>query len=264
MRPVHSLVAEVLGELVHGLEATHDQPFEIKLVRDPQVQGHVEGVVVGDERTRRRTARNGLQDRGLHLQVATLVEEFTYRIGHAGPFYEGLLHVVVDHEVDVTLPVAHLCIAEGIVCLSVCVHLHDGHGLQRLGEQGQLFDHDGLLPHLGAEHLATDPDDVSYVEQFLEHLVVHDLVLARAKLVTIDVDLHPAGGVLELGERGLAHDPSAHDPAREDHLLPDEGIKVTQHLAHGRSGPELCRGIGVDAQLPQALQRLAPHDFLFR
>ena len=57
-----ALVAEVLAELVDPLEPADDQPLEVELGRDPQVEVAVELVVVRDERARearRRSAAAG-------------------------------------------------------------------------------------------------------------------------------------------------------------------------------------------------------------
>src|SRR5215207_4324416 len=47
-----ALVAEVLAELVDLLQAAHDQPLQVELGGDPQVELAVEGVVLGHERAR--------------------------------------------------------------------------------------------------------------------------------------------------------------------------------------------------------------------
>ena len=51
-----AFVAEVLRELVHPLEASDDQPLEVELVRDPQVEVAVEEVGVRDKRLRKPAA----------------------------------------------------------------------------------------------------------------------------------------------------------------------------------------------------------------
>jgi hypothetical protein len=70
VRAVHALVAEVARELVHALEPAHDQPLEVELVRDAQVELHVERVVLGHERPRERAAVERLQHRRLDLEEA--------------------------------------------------------------------------------------------------------------------------------------------------------------------------------------------------
>src|SRR6202000_2308430 len=69
-----ALVAEVLAKLIDALEATDDQPLEIQLCGDPQVQVAVESVVVGCEGTRHSAAVERLQDRGFDLDEAVAVE----------------------------------------------------------------------------------------------------------------------------------------------------------------------------------------------
>ena len=65
-----ALVAEDAADLVHPLHAAHDQPLEVQLERDPQVQLHVERVVVGDERPGVGAAGLDVQDRRLDLDEA--------------------------------------------------------------------------------------------------------------------------------------------------------------------------------------------------
>ncbi len=50
--PVHALVAEVLADLEDALHPTDYQPLEVQLVRDAEVERHVERVVVRLERPR--------------------------------------------------------------------------------------------------------------------------------------------------------------------------------------------------------------------
>jgi hypothetical protein len=75
VRPVDALVAEVLADLVDALEPADDQPLQVQLVGDAQVEPHVERVVMRDERPRRGAAVQRLKHGRLHLDVAALVEE---------------------------------------------------------------------------------------------------------------------------------------------------------------------------------------------
>ena len=56
------------------------------------------------------------------------------------------------------------------------------------------------LACLGDEGEALDAYDVTDVKKFLEYGVVHCLVFSRADLVSLDIDLDPAGFVLKLHE----------------------------------------------------------------
>ena len=69
-----ALVAEVLRELVHLLEPADDQPLEVELVRDPEVEVGVELVRVRDERLGEPAAVTRLENRRLDLDEALSVE----------------------------------------------------------------------------------------------------------------------------------------------------------------------------------------------
>ena len=62
-----ALVAEVLADLEDAIESSHQQPLEIQLGRDAQVEVGVERVVVGHERAGQGPTGQGLQNGGLHL-----------------------------------------------------------------------------------------------------------------------------------------------------------------------------------------------------
>ena len=83
-----ALVAEVLTELVHALEAADDQPLEVQLGGDPQVEVAVERMVVGREGTGQGAAVERLQDRRLDLDEAIAVERGAHRGDDASAVYE--------------------------------------------------------------------------------------------------------------------------------------------------------------------------------
>lgn len=56
------------------------------------------------------------------------------------------------------------------------------------------------LACLRVECKSLDAHHVTDVEKFLEHGVVHGLVLTRADLITFHIDLYPSGGILKLHE----------------------------------------------------------------
>ena len=57
------------------LETADDQALEVQLGRDAQVHIDVERIVMGDERTGSRAARDGVEARGLNLHKAAGIHE---------------------------------------------------------------------------------------------------------------------------------------------------------------------------------------------
>ena len=138
MGAVHTLVAEVARELIHTVETTHDQTLQIKLVGDTEVEGHVEGVVMGDERTSRGATGDCLEHGGLHLKIAVRVEILAHGVIHLSALQEDFAHAGIDHKIDIAATVAHLGISEGVVGFSI-LHLHDGEGAEALAEHGEFL-----------------------------------------------------------------------------------------------------------------------------
>ena len=216
---VHAFVAEVFSELINPVVAAHDKSFEVKLIGDTHVQGNIQRVVVGDERTGRRAARNRLQDGRFHLQAAGCVEVFAHGGDDLRPFDEHLFHLRVHNQVHIPLAVAQFRIGKAVVDGSVRIGLHDGQHAQRFAQQHQLAGVNAQLPGLGDEGKAFDADDVTDVQQLLEHGVVQGLILAGADIVPLYIYLDAAGGILELHKGSGSHDAPRHDAARDADVL---------------------------------------------
>ena len=138
-----ALVAEVLAELVDLLETAHDQPLQIELGRDPQVQGAVEHVVVGREGTRQRAAVQRLQHGGLDLEEPALVEEAPDRAHHPGAQDEQRAGLLVRDQVQLAVTVALLDIGQPVVLVR--------RRAQRLGEHRPPVDAQRQLSAPGPE-----------------------------------------------------------------------------------------------------------------
>ena len=162
---VHSLVAEILGEFIDSVKSAHNETFQIKFVGYAEIERNVERVVVSDERTRGSSAGNRLKDGGLDFHVAVAVEEFAHGVIDFGALDEYLLDTLVDNEIHITAAVAELGIVERVISDTV-LHLYDGKGAERLGQDGDLFGMHGYLAHLGSENIAFYSDEVTDVKKF--------------------------------------------------------------------------------------------------
>ena len=200
------LVAEVAVEFVDPLPAPDQDPLQVELGGDPQVEIDVEGVVVGDEGPGRRPAHRRLHHRRLHLQETPVVEEPPDRPDRLEADPEGLPRFRRDDQIEVTLAEADLGVLEAVPLLR--------QRAQGLGEQGEAPGLDGDLPHPGGEERPLDAQDVAQVELGQKGRP------RLAQAVPAEVDLDLPARVLEVGEDRLAVLPPAHDPSGDGHLLP--------------------------------------------
>ena len=181
---VDALVAEVLADLVDALEPTHDQPLEVELGGDAQVQIAVQGVVMRRERARHGAAVERLQDGRLDLDEALVVQEATDGGDHPGARDEPLARLRVGHEVQLAVAVARLDVGEAVVLV--------GRRAQGLGQQLKGVDAQRQLAAPRHERGAVDPDQVAEVQR---QQPVHRL---RAE----HVDAAPGAGSGPTGPRG--------------------------------------------------------------
>ena len=152
------------------------QPLEVELRRDPEVQIHVERVVMRDERPRQRAAGDRLHHRRLDLEVAARRHELADRGDDPAAGLEDAARVGVDDEVEVALPVADLDVGQAVPLL--------GQRQQALRQEVQPRRPDRELVGLGAEQPPFDADPVAEIEQ------LEDLEIELRQRVLPDVDLY--------------------------------------------------------------------------
>ena len=188
----HALVAEVLGELVDALEPADDEPLEVELGRDAEVEVLVELVRVGHERVGERAAVARLEDRRLDLDEPAIVEVAPDRGHHAGAQLEVGARLLAHQQVEVALPVAGLGLGQPVEGV--------GQRPPDLGEQLELGDGKRRLAALRLRGNPGDADDVAEVE-----VDGPGAILGHEQL-----DL--PGAVDEVEEDELPHVPPSHDP----------------------------------------------------
>ena len=193
------LVAEVLADLVDALEPADDQPLEVELGGDAQVEVAVERVEVRRERQRRAAAVDRLEHRRLDLDEVALVEPGADGGDDLRARHEELARLLVGDQVELAMAEARLDVGQPVVLL--------GRRAQRLGQQLVAVELERELAAAGAEDRAVGADQVAEVEreQALERLL--------AEHVEARVQLHPAGAVDEVEERRLALAAAGGEPA---------------------------------------------------
>ena len=164
------------------------------------------------------SARNGLQNRSLHLKVAGLIENAAHRAEYLAALDKDVAHALVHHKVHVALSVAQFGVAEGVVKGSVRVFFDGRKGAQRLAKQFYAFGMHADFAGLRGKHMTINGHKITQVEVLFEDVIVQGLVFARADFVAVHVGLNAARAVLNAGKRGLAHDALGHEPARDADL----------------------------------------------
>ena len=112
MGAVDAFIAKITADLVDAFEATHQQPLEIELEGNAQVEILLELVVMGDKWARRRPAVDGLEDGRLNLKETARVQEVSQGAHNSRPAAENLAHFWIDSQVGVALAVAHIWIRQ--------------------------------------------------------------------------------------------------------------------------------------------------------
>ena len=203
--PRQPFVAEAAVDFVDPLEAANDQPLQVQLRRHAQVQVHAQAVVVGDERPRRRAARNGVHHRRFHFQIVARVEEAANGGDGARANAERLPGCRVGGQIEIALAVARLPIAQAVVLLR--------QRMQRFGQQPRCVRAHRELALVGLHQRAGYADDVAQIPHGKD--VVVD---GRAQVVPAQVALNASAHVLQGQEARLAHDATQHQPASHPHF----------------------------------------------
>ncbi len=123
-----AFVPEVLAELVDALDPADDEPLQVELRRDPQVQVAVEVVVVRNEGPRQRAAVDRLEDGRLDLDEPLAVKPAPRFGDHLGARDEAVANLRVCDQVLLAVAIAEI----GVLQARPLV----GRRAQALGEQG--------------------------------------------------------------------------------------------------------------------------------
>ena len=214
---VHTLVAEVLADFIHALEATNDKSLQIQLCSDAHVHVDVQRIEVRDEGTSRSTARNALQCRGLHLGIASLVQYVAHGAQYGGTLQESFLHAVVYNQIDITLAIAQFGVVERVKYITLCICLYDGQRFQALAQYGHFRHMHTDFACLCAEDIALHTNKVAQVKALLENYIIEVFILVGTNAVALYVHLNPAFRILQFGKSSFAHNAFAHDASCNAH-----------------------------------------------
>ncbi len=218
---------------------------------------------MGNERTGRSATRNRLQGRSFHLGISSLVERVTKGADDGRTLLESRLNAIVDHQVDITLTVAEFRVVELIVSDTIFI-LNNRKRFERLAEDCQFRNVDRDFAHLRTEDIALNTNEVADIEQTFENGVVHILVLARAEVVTADINLDTSFTILDFCERSLTHHTASHQTACDrNFLLGSIVLKVVFQIGRIAGNNVFGSRVWFNTHSTEFLQALATKDFLF-
>ena len=70
----------------------------------------------------------------------------------------------------------------------------------------------------GNEYIASDSDKITDIQQFFPNDIIEGFVFTGADIISFEIKLYPAMGILDHGKIGLAHISYTHDPAGQAHI----------------------------------------------
>jgi hypothetical protein len=192
-------VAKVLPHLVDAIEPADDQPLQVELGRDPQVEIPVECVVMGHKRPGQRAAVERLQHRGLDLQEAALVEPLAGRPDGGGALGEELTRLRVGDEVELATAIARLGVLKTVELVR--------RRAQALRQELPRREAQGELATTRLERRSLHADEVPEIQ-------MQELIEAlRTEHIGTGVELQPAGCVDEIQKRRLPVAAAGHQAA---------------------------------------------------
>ncbi|OQA02059.1 MAG: hypothetical protein BWY71_00165 [Planctomycetes bacterium ADurb.Bin412] len=108
------LVAEIPVHLEYFFHPADQEPFQIEFGCDPQIQIHIQRVMMGNERLGSRSAGNGLHHGGFHLLEPAPGQKFPDRLDDGGPVPEGGHDLRIGKQIHIPLPVPKLHILQAM------------------------------------------------------------------------------------------------------------------------------------------------------
>ena len=171
---IDAFVAEHPADFVHLVQAPHDQPFEVQLGGDAEVELAVEGVVMSHERTGVGSGGYGHQDGRIDFKKPAFVEKSANAGDHPAALDESVGDLGVGDEVEVPLAVAYFHISEAVPFLRKRSH--------SLGKHRDRMGLDSGLAGAGPHHIAANTEEIANVQVLQQGVVVAKNVLAEHRL----------------------------------------------------------------------------------
>src|SRR5207302_4813735 len=135
-------------------------------------------------------ARNRLHHGRLDFNEAARIQKAADGLDNFASFHEHRTHILIHHQVHITLAIAQLDIGKAVPLLRK--------RQQVFGQESYVFHMNGQFTSTGAEEITTHADVVAQVEQLIERKPLF------ADEVELHIDLELLSALLQVREAGLA------------------------------------------------------------
>mmetsp|Transcript_15884 Transcript_15884/g.31125 ORF Transcript_15884/g.31125 Transcript_15884/m.31125 type:complete len:266 (+) Transcript_15884:2233-3030(+) len=112
---INAFVAELTADFVDSVQASHNKLLQIELRRNAHVHVQIQVIVKSLERFGSGTTSDHVHHRRLHFEEAASVKKPSNVIDNFAPNVEIVPHVLVEHQIEVTLAVACFFVSEPVV-----------------------------------------------------------------------------------------------------------------------------------------------------
>src|SRR5262245_28800673 len=220
---------------------------------DPQIERHVESVVMRPERLRQGAARDRMKHRRLNFKISVFIEKTPDLADDQAPLHKNVADLRIDDQIDVPPPIPDFDVRQAMPLLR--------QRKKALREKRQTFCQDRQFAGPRAKERPFRTDKVADVQKLVQ------LKIALRQLILLRVNLHLGAGVGQPEEPCLAERSIGKYPARNTH-----GLRRVLELFSGfrrelldnlrnRVCVTVLRRIRIDAELPNLLQLLNANAF---
>ena len=249
VRAVDAFVSEHPANLVHPLDPTDHQPLEVQLQRDPQVELHIERIVMRRKGPCRGPTCDRMQNGRFRFDEIPRFERAADRVDDLAARQHPLQDAFVVDQVDVPLPQQHLDIPRPMEFFRRL--------RERLREKRHLRGRDRLLARPRDARLPVDANDVAQIDQF------DQLPVVFGKISLGDHHLDATGPVFHMQELELPAVIPQQDTSGDPHLRAHHILFGGAHLARLADGLMVVEPLapGVQPQLFDRHELLQPGGF---
>src|SRR5580658_7871435 len=111
---INALVAKIPVDLEDPLDAAHQQPLQIKLRRDPEIQVQVESIVMRDKGPSGRATVDGLEHRSFYFEKSARFQLPPQRGDNLRSRYEDLSGIGIRDQIEIALAIPNFDIFQAM------------------------------------------------------------------------------------------------------------------------------------------------------